>query len=294
MTDTGKPPKLTYEKMSKSKYNGVDPAYHIQSYGADCLRGHILFSAPVSEVLEWNDEAIVGIERWYNKVWRTVIAAAERSIAEKGQYPTAKARPASVNVTDVRSMSDAERGVWRKVQQTVVEVTSDLEEVYTLNTMISDLMKLTNALSEIKNPSSIRAEFRLLCVERLVKMIAPVAPALSEECWRVISRARNLDNAWESIFDTSWPEVEDQRIFKLGEIKCAVQVDGKSRFVLDIPESMIEEKENLIKLVTDTPDGQKWLGGKLGQQKPLDIIVAPGGRVVNFVFKEKKPRKTKA
>ena len=291
---SGKEPKRSYEKMSKSKHNGVDPAKFISKYGADCTRAHILFSAPVSEVLEWNDEAIVGMERWFNKLWRVVTAAAERKMQEAANSSESKPLLPPVNVQDAKTMNEAERALWRKVQQTVVDVTAALSDAYSLNTMISDLIKLTNALSEVDDATAIRADFQLLCAERLVKLIAPVAPAVSEESWRVISRARGVGNGWESIFDHSWPEVEDQRIFEISEVKCAIQIDGKTRFVLDIPGSMVEEKERLIKLVTDTPDGKKWVGGKMGGQKPLDIIVAPGGRVINFVFKEKKARKTKA
>lgn len=279
--------------MSKSKHNGVDPVQCIHRHGADCTRAHILFSAPVSEVLEWNEESIVGVERWLKKLWRVVTTAAEQKIKEDAARK-GKARPAAVDVRDVMKMSDAEKVLWRKVQQTVVDVTSALSQTYSLNTMISDLIKLTNALTEVEEDKvAIRTDFLLLCCETLVKLTAPVAPAISEESWKVILTAKGQEKSWASVFDASWPEVEDRRIFEVADVKCAIQIDGKTRFVLDIPGTMITEKDQLTDLVKNAPDGRKWIVEKMEQQKPLDIIVAPGGRVMNFVFKKKEPRKTK-
>lgn len=270
--------------MSKSKYNGVDPAQCIAKHGADCTRAHILFSAPVPEVLEWNEEAIVGMERWLGRVWRVVLAAAER----KETMDKAKKKPDTSDIRNISKMSDAERSIWRKVQQTVDDVTNALSESYSLNTMISDLIKLTNALGEIEETSmDIRADFQLLCAETLVKLIAPVAPAVAEECWNVVLTTRGAERSWGSVFDTSWPEVNDRSIFEVEDIKCAVQVDGKTRFVIDIPGSIVDNRDELIKLVLETPEGIKWIQDKKTGQ-PLDVVVAPGGRVINFVFKQKK------
>lgn len=276
--------------MSKSKYNGVDPAQCIAKHGADCTRAHILFSAPVSEVLEWNEEAIVGMERWLGRVWRIVLHSAEK----KRKMEMAKTKPEISDLRNISKMSDAERSLWRNVQRTVEDVTTALSESYSLNTVISDLIKLTNALSEINETNTIiRAEFQLLCAETLVKLIAPVAPAVAEECWKVILTSKGAEKSWTGVFDTSWPEVDDRSIFELSDIKCAVQVDGKTRFVLDIPGAIVDNKDELIKLVTETPEGNKWILGTMQTGQPSDVIVAPGGRVINFVFKKKTPRKAK-
>src|SRR5579859_4782348 len=207
---TGVEPKKSYEKMSKSKYNGVDPAKCIAAHGADCTRAHILASAPAPDVLEWNEDAIVGMERWLGRVWRVTTAAAEKLTAvNKSQV-----KPIPLDTRKVSSMSDAERILWRKVQETVVGVTDALSETYALNTMISDLIKLTNALSEIDpGNAQIRGDFQILCAETLIKLIAPIAPSVAEECWRVVLQPKGGDATWASIFDAAWPEVEDKSIF---------------------------------------------------------------------------------
>lgn len=276
--------------MSKSKYNGVDPAQCIEKHGADCTRAHILFSAPVSEVLEWNEESIIGMERWLGRVWRVVLAAADK----KEKTAEVKANHESNDLRKVSNMSDTEREIWRKVQTTVRDVTEALSESYSLNTMISNLIKLTNSLGELDQSSmAIRSDFQILCAETLVKLIAPVAPATAEECWKVIVDAKGFGTSWTSVFDTAWPEVDDQTIFEVGDVKCAVQVDGKTRFVLDIPDAIIQKKDELIKVVTGAPEGRKWIKSKMEIEDPTDVIIAPGGRVINFVFKKKTVRKTK-
>jgi leucyl-tRNA synthetase len=283
--ESGVEPKQTYEKMSKSKYNGVDPEKSINKFGADCVRAHILFAAPVSEVLEWDEEAVVGMQRWLGRVWRIVLAAVERKRTEK-----VKGKLAETDLRAVARMSDVERTAWRKVQETVRDVTNALSDTYLLNTMISDLIKLTNALNDLNgdNNKTIRTDFQLLCVETLVKLIAPVAPAVAEECWRVIVDARGLVRSWGSVFDTSWPEVDDPKIFVVQDIKCAVQIDGRTKFVIEIPGSMVEDKDELIRHVKETSGGKEWIQSKMEDESPTNVIVAPGGRVINFVFKKKQ------
>jgi leucyl-tRNA synthetase len=289
--ESGVEPKRSYEKMSKSKYNGVDPSQCIAKHGADCTRAHILFSAPVSEVLEWNEEAIVGIERWLGRVWRVVLAAADK----KNREANVKAKPATSDLRNVSKMSDTEKPIWRKVQQTVASVTDALSESYALNTMISDLIKLTNTLDDIDvENSSIRADFQVMCAETLVKLIAPTTPGVAEECWKVVLNTKAIDSSWASVFDIAWPEVEDRSIFEINDVKCAVQVDGRTRFVLDVPGAIVENKDEVVKLVRRTEEWKNWIVSKMQTDKPKDIIVAPGGRVVNFVFKEKTARKTRA
>lgn len=271
--------------MSKSKYNGVDPEKSVHKFGADCVRAHILFAAPVSEVLEWDEEAVVGMQRWLGRLWRIVLAAAERKRTEK-----VKGKPIQTDLRVVDRMSDVERRVWRKVQETVRDVTNALSETYLLNTMISDLIKLTNALNEVNEEErkTVRPDFQLLCVETLVKLIAPVAPAVAEECWRVVVDAKGLGRSWGSVFDASWPEVDDLKIFDVQDIKCAVQIDGRTKFVIEIPGSMVEDKDELIRYVKETSGGKEWIQSKVEDESPTNVIVAPGGRVINFVFKKKK------
>jgi len=270
--------------MSKSKYNGVDPAACIAKHGADCTRAHILFSAPVSEVLEWNEQGIVGMERWLGRAWRVVLAAVQRTqLREKSGHKPSRGQPRAIS-----SMNDEEKAIWQAVQRTVLEVTKSLSESYSLNTVISDLIKLTNVLDDIDPKNTTIGEiFQTMCAETLVKLMAPVTPAFAEECWQALKRGDST-KVWSSVFEEKWPEVEDESIFDIYDIKCAVQIDGKTKFVLDIPTGMMDKRDEIAGLAVETPEGQKWLKTKLDEERLVDIVLAPGARVINFVFKEKK------
>jgi leucyl-tRNA synthetase len=81
------PVMMTWEKMSKSKYNGVDPNDMIQRFGSDATRSFILFKAPIDQALEWDNDAIVGHTRWLRRVYHLVSHAVSSSTMEKITSP---------------------------------------------------------------------------------------------------------------------------------------------------------------------------------------------------------------
>jgi leucyl-tRNA synthetase len=136
----------------------------------------------------------------------------------------------------------------------------------------------------------IRRNTQRLFVETLVKLIAPTAPAFADECWKAILESKKVNSPLSTIFDTAWPEVDDA-IFDIADVKCAVQVDGKTKFVVDIPGTVVDNTDQIVKLVVGTPDGKTWLANTLATTEPQRIVVAPGGRVINFVFKTARKAK---
>lgn len=70
--ETGEQPLISWEKMSKSKYNGVDPSTIIAKHGSDAVRLYMLYKAAPADELAWDDRAIVGMERWLGKIWKIV------------------------------------------------------------------------------------------------------------------------------------------------------------------------------------------------------------------------------
>jgi len=152
------------------------------------------------------------------------------------------------------------------------------------------LMKLTNTLEDMN--SSVRVDLQLICVEKLVKLLAPTAPAFAEECWAAILKSREGKAPLISVFESKWPEVEDQRVFVMEEVSCAVQIDGSTKFVVDIPATIVEKKDEMIKFILESPQGQKRIQTMIeGKGQPTNVIIPKNGRVINFVFKEKKTGK---
>ncbi|KAL9112683.1 MAG: hypothetical protein Q9227_002986 [Pyrenula ochraceoflavens] len=200
---SGKAPRITWEKMSKSKHNGVDPISCIERYGADATRAHILFSAPVSEELDWDEEKIRGIQRWFHRIRRLVLAVQKVGGISELRDLSSEAWIAQ-NKSDI---PEDDIDILLSLQHTVDSVTRTFEEnVYALNSTVSDLIKLTNLLgpraeqllkitqaeekkdTDAAHPilSSDSNELFCYAVSCLLRMLAPIAPALAEELWKKI------------------------------------------------------------------------------------------------------------
>ncbi|MEO0541840.1 MAG: leucine--tRNA ligase, partial [Cyanobacteria bacterium P01_A01_bin.105] len=136
---TGDALEVFYEKMSKSKYNGVTPGEVIDKYGIDTARMFILFKAPPEKDLEWDDADVEGQFRFLNRVWRLVMAHAT-------------GKPDATRLTDLAAdgLGKGEKDLRRATHTAIKEITEDIEEGYQFNTAVSELMKLSNALNDAK------------------------------------------------------------------------------------------------------------------------------------------------
>ena len=176
---TGETPRTSFEKMSKSKHNGVDPTAFITKYGADVTRAHIIFQAPVSDVLEWEEDRIVGIQRWFQRIYRlsTTLSSHISSLPTLSPAPLSKANPSA--------LSPEARTLYTTLQKTIASVSDSLSDSLSLNTCISDLMSLTNALAAIP-PTQLPPALAYETLSSLLRLLAPFAPAFTEECWEVL------------------------------------------------------------------------------------------------------------
>lgn len=291
---TGEEPNVSFEKMSKSKYNGVDPGACIAQHGADAVRAHMLFTAPVSEVLEWHEDRIVGIQRWFHRLWRVVAANA----AELGQdVDVTDGIVADRQVPQPERMNDAETDLWLLTQRTIASVSAAYDKTYTLNTAVSDLIKLTNALAEARE--DINPDIRYAAASSLIRMLAPIAPAFAEECWEKMHDG-GARRAVASVFSHSFPTAAEQTVIEALSSRsqpCSVQVNGKLRFATKIPvppASLLQKdrQEELTAWVLErlmgTEEGRGFLGegGRLDLKRDVKkVIVVKGGRTVNLVRK---------
>ncbi|CAG8465748.1 21693_t:CDS:10 [Dentiscutata erythropus] len=274
---TGIAPVVSFEKMSKSKYNGVDPETTINNYGADATRLHILFKAPVSEVLEWEDASIVGMQRWIARVWR---------LAENVSEKTSPANIHSLN-SNLNLLNKEDKETYRIINVTIKEVTADYKSS-TFNTAVSSLIKLTNHLTSIspfqnenasKN-STVVSPIYEYGIRTLVKMMAPMAPSIGEEFWEILNKGKQHTT---SVFEELWPEVNTECL-SANEVTCVVQINGKMRFSIMIPSTILQDNLSIEKLILDSESGKKWIGKINADKKIKKVIHANGGKIVNFVF----------
>lgn len=293
---TGEPAIVSFEKMSKSKHNGVDPTAFIAQHGADATRAHMLFQAPVSEVLLWDEEKIAGVTRWLGRVWDLVANVAEAGGESHGalrDYLERKAAEVDGMATHELAARDADVAIWRKVQETIASVAASYEKVYTLNTVVSDLMGLTNTIAA-NDAASVLVKREALSA--LVRMVAPVTPAFAEECWSVLCRPSPADSLQSIFQDASFP-VPDGTLglpaLQPRTLKCAVQVNGKFRFAVEIPKAPdgldgAELEAWARREILKTEVGSVKLGPALGGAGQLKggaqkVIVVKRGELVNFL-----------
>lgn len=282
MVATGETPNVSFEKMSKSKYNGVDPATCINKYGADVTRAHMLFAAPESEVLEWEEERITGMTRWFHRLWRVVHRAAHINLeaAKKAQL----SKP-SLEAQKLLQITKA----------TCDSVTAKLAAASGFNTVVSDLIKLTNALDIVKVGSENEVTYHK-CTEALVKMVGPIAPAFAEEAWQVLHPSDPNQSAIHSIFEHDWPRLYVKGSASLPATQtCVLMINGKKKFAAEIPsfDSTMPGLGRWLKtqLLEETEEGRAWAAKPPNVQllsRVKDVFVGKGGAVVNLVLKKDK------
>lgn len=265
--ETGEALEVFYEKMSKSKYNGVDPLQVMEKYGVDTARMFILFKAPPEKDLEWDDADVEGQFRFLNRVWRLVTEFASPPPTppcqggEKDNFPSAT--PSQGGEKEV--LSKPEQDLRRAIHIAIKEVSEDLAGDYQFNTAVSEMMKLSNALTDAKCKNSpIYAEG----INTLILLLAPFSPHIADELWLLIGNS-------ESVHTQSWPIVDPSALIT-DEITLVIQVMGKTRGTIQVPSAA--DKVALEQYARESELAKRHLEGK----EIKKVIVVPG-KLVNFV-----------
>ncbi|GDX71977.1 leucine--tRNA ligase [Cyanobium sp.] len=272
---SGEPLETFFEKMSKSKYNGVDPASVIDRYGADTARMFILFKAPPEKDLEWDDADVEGQFRFLQRLWRLVEAAVERglSLADGAGGPEAVA-VALVTAQQGAGLTQADAALRRAVHTAIAAISEDLDGDYQFNTAVSELMKLSNAMGSVLAESS--DVFACEALRNLVILLAPFAPHLAEELWLKLGGRDDTDALQSSsVHRQRWPQSDASALVR-DTVPLVIQIKGKVRGSLDVPADA--DKATLEQLALSSDIAAKWLEGKA----PSRVIVVPG-KLVNLV-----------
>ncbi|MCV3213108.1 leucine--tRNA ligase [Plectonema radiosum NIES-515] len=249
--ETGETLQIFYEKMSKSKYNGIDPEQVLVKYGADTARMFILFKAPPEKDLEWEDADVEGQFRFLNRVWRLVTSVDNMD---------------AMNRVTTKEGSKAEKELRRAIHTAIKEVTEDLEGDYQFNTAISELMKLSNALADAScKDSPIYSEG----IQTLVMLLAPFAPHITEELWHLLGNS-------DSVHTQPWLKFDPAALIA-DEITLVIQIMGKTRGSIQVPAQA--DKVALEKYARESEIAQRYIEGK----EIKKVIVVPG-KLVNFVI----------
>jgi leucyl-tRNA synthetase len=228
-------------KMSKSRGNVVNPDALVGHYGSDVLRMHLMFTGPYEEGGDWNDKGINGISRFLDRIWKMA--------NEDCQHQKVTTSPAELK---------------RIKHRTIKRVTTDMEKFH-FNTAISALMEYVSYLQKERQqiaPQDWEEGMKLLFL-----LLAPFAPHLGEELWRIAGKDR-------SIFNERWPSYEESALVE-EEITIILQVNGKVRGKITVPADSSDEvlREKALK----DERIQKWLLGK-----KIKKVVVVQGRLVGI------------
>ncbi|WP_235921031.1 leucine--tRNA ligase [Foetidibacter luteolus] len=211
------------EKMSKSKFNTVNPDDLVIKYGADTFRMYEMFLGPVEQSKPWDTKGIEGVHRFLRKLWRLFYDEL------KGQVWTND------------KATDAE---WKILHKTIKKIEDDTER-FSFNTAVSAFMVCTNELADIKcNKREI--------LEPLLILLTPYAPHIAEELWGLLGNTG-------SILDASFPKFEAKYLVE-SEKEYPVSVNGKLRTTLKLALDATQEEVEQIALGNEVV--QKWLDGK--------------------------------
>jgi leucyl-tRNA synthetase len=241
------------EKMSKSRGNVIAPDDLVHYYGADVVRGYLMFGFRWEQGGPWSSTGVLGIQRFLERVWTLVLEELPAIETPKAPSPD----------------DDQVRALSRKQHQTTRKVTRDMDR-FSFNTMIAALMEFTNYMVKAKETSVAQTKTWDEAIETLLLLMAPSFPHISEELW--VRTGREY-----SIHQRAWPSW-DEELAAEETITIVVQVNGKVRDRFDAPVDIGEEEAKAQALAT--PGAQKHLDGR----QPLKVIYIPG-RLVNIVVK---------
>ncbi|HEY7995059.1 MAG TPA: leucine--tRNA ligase [Candidatus Eremiobacteraceae bacterium] len=244
-------------RMSKSRGNVVGIDETVERYGADALRLFEMFAGPPDADFPWSTTGIAGVTRTLSAVWRLVLGNAEA---------------VALDAPRAGAAFDAQESDLRyATHSTIKSITDEFNGRRHLNTCVSSIMKLLNALERFastrKNASSSSAFGEGL--RALLLLLAPFAPHIAEELWERTGHR-------ESIHLERWPEA-DEAAQKRDAIEVVVQVNGKWRGVVEVPpgssEDVVLEKALTVSTVAAQIDGKSVRKKIYVADKLLNIVV---------------------
>jgi leucyl-tRNA synthetase len=236
------------EKMSKSRGNVIAPDALVRQYGADTVRGYLMFGFRWHQGGPWDSAGILGVQRFLERVWDLVTIA-----------PTATGEPTEAQIRELQ----------RKQHQTIRRVSQDLEG-FAFNTMVAALMEYSNYLGQAKTTPVVTHPAWNAAVRTLVLLMAPGFPHVAEELWEIIGGDY-------SVHQQAWPTWDDALAAE-EKLTIVVQVNGKLRDKFQAPADIGEEEAKARALACQ--GARRHMNGK----QPLKVIYVPG-KLVNIVVK---------
>jgi leucyl-tRNA synthetase len=249
--ETGEPVNTQVEKMSKSRYNVVNPDDVIREHGADSMRLYEMFMGPLDREKPWSDEGVQGVHRFLKRVWSLYI------LDESTETQPA---PGVLHPRIVDTGGDP--AITKILHATIKAVSYGIDNLM-FNTAIARMMEFVNAAMK-----SERVERGVM--EQFLLVLAPFAPHIAEELWERMGHTDTLAYA-------PWPQ-HDESLLVEDSIEVPVQINGKLRTKITVA----ADADQATVIAVAKAD-EKVAGALEGKEIVKEIYVA--GRLVNLVVK---------
>ena len=240
---------VLFEKMSKSKYNGIDPESVIKKYGADTARMFILFKAPPEKDLEWGDSDVEGQYRFLCRIWKLFLDYSNNDISHEAN----------------KLKKENESSLLKSINIAIKEISNDIKNNQ-FNTAISELMKFYNSISS--NLNHVNKDLRREALMKFCILLAPFAPHISDEIWHLIGNSK-------SVHLEKWP-VFDEDALKENSYELVIQINGKVRDKINVEINISDDEIKEKTLIR--PNVKKWI-----DKKTIRKIIIVKGRIINIV-----------
>lgn len=212
------------EKMSKSKFNTVNPDNLVDKYGADTFRMYEMFLGPIEQSKPWDTKGIEGVHRFLRKLWRLFFSDVHGKI-----WNDQKANDQELKI----------------LHKTIRKIESDTEN-FAFNTAVSTFMVCVNELSDL-------GCHKKEILEKLIVLLAPYAPHIAEELWS------QLENKG-TVLDAAFPTFDERYLIET-EKEYPISINGKMRTTISI--SLDAPQDEVERMVVSNDVVQKWLEGKI-------------------------------
>ncbi len=232
------------ESMSKSKKNTIDPEIMIENYGADAVRWFILSDSPPEKDVQWSDTGVASANKFLQKIWNLNFLIVNRKDSSK-----------DTNIEEKFILT---------IKSFINKIDSSINN-FRFNVAIANFYEIYRYIKDNLESNISNKTFQA-CIIEIMKLMIPFTPHLAHECLELLN-CKSMNE---------WPKIEN---YIAEEIKLAVQVNGKTRDIINVEKNMNEK--DVYQIVSNSPKAKKYINDK----KIVKTIFVKN-KIINFLIKD--------